>query len=188
MKSRPGCSSRVGAILLLGLALLIPVSVATGVSSAFPIHANDTSACQAIVAANPEVNSTMFQQVCAEPSFQSAFASWGAANFSYGYGSNSSIFWQFYWVAPCTNASWAGMSCTYQEYWDGDLATGAVGGPFLMQHLAICACGVVLVKSPPGAAPSVVFPLLVLGTGALVGAGATLWRARVSPVRPRRPT
>lgn len=192
MQHPQGLSARASKALLVGLILLLPVILASGgvseVGIGNPTNPNQPSACDAIIAEYPQVNSTMFREVCSEASFQAAFDALGVANFAYGSGGgggyNYSIFWQFEWVAPCTNLTVAGTNCTHQEYWVGNPETGEVSGPYTTQQPVICFCGVILVPSPQSPPTSPLFAIVVLLSGAVIGIGIALGHAR----KPRLPS
>jgi len=107
---------------------------------------------------------------------------WGLENFTYGstgVGSYLTLYWGFVWAAPCTNVTWNMSTCSYQETWSGDSTTGAVTGPVLQEYPWYgCACEVVLSPSSASPPPFPILPLIVLLSGALVGAALALARTR----------
>lgn len=111
------------------------------------VHAEQTSACSAILSAwGSSLNSTYFREACAEPSFQAAFDQWGLSNFTTGSGGGRGWvdnYYEFDWVGACTNASMArfGLQCSFQEYWTANLTSGTLSGPTVQEGPSACGCG-----------------------------------------------
>lgn len=185
MKNPSGFSMCAGVLVLVGVVALVTALAPCGSPGAWAGSGSApgvTSACATIIVQSPAVNSSLFQKVCSEPSFQSAFELWGASNFSFGNEGGGTVpfawFWQFAWVAPCTNDSFGTQNCMFQEYWLGSPTTGGVSGPFVMQYPEVCFCGG-LVKHPAPASPFPGgLPSIALGSGLLVGVGVAIWRSR----------
>jgi len=185
-----GLRFRSAGVAILGFALLasvlaVPLASVHGMGNekAMP----ETSACTALIAESPSINSTLFLKVCAEPAFQDAYQLAGTGNFTYGVGggpNGSFQIWEFSWEAACTNSTLKGQSCTFGEYWVGYPSNGTINGPFTTQHEAVCACG----SNPPG--PSLASELVVPGAfliaGATVGVCAAISAKRLKN-QPRQP-
>ncbi len=116
----------IGAVLTWGTAGI-------GTARGAPEPAQGSGACSTILAEYPNVNSTMFQEICAEPSFQSALDQWGVTNFSTGtsFGPGwADDYYQFVGVGYCSNTSWGGndQPCSVQEDLDREShVRGGVG-------------------------------------------------------------
>jgi len=88
-------------------------------------------------------NTTLFEKVCTQPSFVQAYNLHGVQGFtagesSQGYGRWVDVYYAFDWTASCTNRSWGVGTCSEQEYWDANVTTGNISGPFFAEFPASC--------------------------------------------------
>ncbi len=81
--------------------------------------------------------SKMFREICTSPDFIELSQTW-AENFTLSYGTQhgyGTVFYSFIWVAACSISTYGtGSSCTYQEYWAGNLTTNNVTGPYIQEE------------------------------------------------------
>jgi hypothetical protein len=140
--------------------------------------------CSSILAVYPGINSTMFQEICALPAFQSALQEWGVSNFTAGgaTGANWSIeYFGFFWIGSCLNSTWAGVEpqCSDQEYWAANLTSGMISGPILSEGPITCACPA---AEAPGT-PPIIGGILVAAVvaGAVLALVVILVRRKVRP-------
>jgi hypothetical protein len=138
--------------------------------------------------------SALWNETCILPSFIQTINRWGNLYLTYTGGSNNSTYWasgnltvsseynghkipsvQFgvFFSAPCTNVTGgAGLDCSYDTYWNGNVSTNEAAGPFTTEFL--CPGCHFIGPPPPGSAgggPS--FPAGWL-LGAAMAAGAAL--------------
>jgi|HubBroStandDraft_1064217.scaffolds.fasta_scaffold261067_1 hypothetical protein len=191
MTQAPGPRLRSAGMVILGVVLVasvLAVSPTPARAVGSRIGAPGASACSAIIAEAPTINSTLFQEVCAEPAFQAAYQEAGLGNFTYGEagGPNGGyLTWQFSWEAPCTNSTLKGMSCTFGEYWLGYPSNSTVMGPFTTQSLSACGCGLVP-RTNSVVAPEDVVTAAILVAAAIVGVGVAI-SAKGLKLPPQRP-
>jgi hypothetical protein len=80
--------------------------------------------------------SKMFREVCTSPEFIELSQTW-AESFAISYGTQhgyGTVFYSFIWLATCSNSTYGtASSCTYQEYWAGNLTTNNVTGPYIQE-------------------------------------------------------
>lgn len=190
MRQPPRSSIRRGTVFFIGFILLIPSltsSAGPAATSESQSHPLGTSACATVLAQMPTVNSSLFQKVCTEPSFAAALQMWGVANFTFGSASSAgyeTLYYGFFWSAPCSNPNSTGSVCSEQEYWTGNVTTQTVTGPFFKETPFICMCGAVLARPPPSP-PTVALltwvPALGLLAGAALAIGVSIRRRRRPP-------
>jgi hypothetical protein len=144
------------------------------------------AACATVVASVPGVNSALFLEVCAEPSFATALASYGVQNFSYGWESleGQILLYDYYflWTGACPPTSLTNGSglCGYQESWEANATSGNVSGPYLHEGPAACTyCPAELLAHPA-------FDLIVIVFAFVFGA-ASLVAIRIGWTHRRRP-
>jgi hypothetical protein len=141
----------------------------------------ESSACSAVLADNPEANSSLFQEACNEPAFLSAVEEWGTSNFTYGVGVSHgfrALYYTFEGQVACQNAS-DGSQCEEQEWWVANETTNSVSGPFYSQYPEICFCGEQPVPSPEPAAPTVWWIVVAAGLfGGALTVGSAIRRRR----------
>jgi hypothetical protein len=138
----------------------------------------ESSACSAVLADNPEANSSLFQEACNEPAFQSAVEEWGTSNFTYGVGVSHgfrALYYTFAGQVACQNAS-DGTQCEEQEWWVGNETTNSVSGPFYSQYPETCLCREQPAPSPGQSAPPVWW--IVVAAGFFAGALAVGYALR----------
>jgi hypothetical protein len=143
-------------------------------------------ACAAVVAVVPGVNSSLFLEVCTEPSFAAALASYGVQNFSYGWeslGGQIVLYgYSFLWTGACPPTSLTSGSglCAYQESWEANATSGNVSGPYLHVGPAACTYCPADILAPPGFDPIVIVFALVFGAASVV-AIRIVWTHRRRP-------
>jgi hypothetical protein len=156
------------------------------------------AACRAVAARFPNLaynvslspNSTvgltaqMFWRICATAAFVALVGRWSAVNFTLewaeGAGVVPRVFYAVYWVSACrVGSAEPGGPCSYQEYWTGDLYTGAVSGPWTQQSPVVCAC-------PAQTAPPAVSSFLDSPFASWPGPAIALAGAAVVVLRARR--
>lgn len=135
----------------------------------------------------------MFSQVCQTAEFGRLLADHGVQSFALGYSGNTrtgaeSVQFLFDWAGACTNATFVRLgvpSCSFTEYWSGNLSSGEVSGPFLQQGVAVCACAEV---PAGGGAPGLLLAGLVAAAAAgLLGVGILRRRRSKRPPPPPPP-
>ncbi|MGI0052934.1 MAG: hypothetical protein ACRECR_01560 [Thermoplasmata archaeon] len=155
------------------------------------------SACAMILAAYPDDDPAIFQQVCRQPAFEEADQEWGFSNFTEGEGSSggpngSSVTYGFFWSTGCSGPGPGSsrLACgeSDQEYWRGNLSSGNATGTYFEQYPSICA-GCPSVPDRSAFDTSVFDPILILifGLGAGLEAG-TIGLLRRRDRRPPRGT
>jgi hypothetical protein len=135
--------------------------------------AAESSACAAVLADNPEANSSLFQVACNEPTFMSAVQEWGALNFTYSSGGGngySDYYYTFSGHVACQNAS-EGTQCEEEEYWAANETTNLVSGPFYKQYPETCLCGE---QSAPSPSQGVALVWILVGAGLVIAALAVV--------------
>jgi hypothetical protein len=133
----------------------------------------ESSACSAVLADNPEANSSLFQEACNEPEFMAAVQEWGASNFTYASGGGdgySDFYYTFEGIVACQNAS-DGTQCQQQEWWVANETTNSVSGPFYSQYPEICLCAEQPAPSSGEATPTVWW---IVAAGGLFGGALTV--------------
>jgi hypothetical protein len=131
-----------------------PSSPCADIAATYPILANNTTT-------SPEV-ARMFWIVCQIPEFSTLLQKWGVGNFSLGFelqGTPGTPVDEWYvanesygvdWVSACTNPIFAeASSCTYTEYWKGNITMELVTGPFTTQHPTTYMGPGTIAPSPP---------------------------------------
>jgi uncharacterized protein (DUF2236 family) len=118
-------------------------------------------------------NSTLFQEICAEPQFQAALQERGVANFTTSElvdRGRTTFYLGFSWVDPCGNASRYSPTnqCAFQEYWEANVTSGTISGPVTTEGPVICSCGEV------AAASTRLQPVAILLIGGIVAVAASL--------------
>jgi hypothetical protein len=147
----------------------------------------ESSACAAVLAENPEANSSLFQEVCNEPAFLSAVQEWGTSSFWYAEGVSHGyrdLYYTFTGPVACQNAS-EGTQCEEEEYWAANTTTNSVSGPFYSQYPEACACEYQPAPSPTEAVLLVPLALLVAAGGLIGGALAVIIATLGRSVRSR---
>lgn len=145
-RSRSSSGVRVALTLVVGVVCASPWSLAgAGATSARGPLTQAASVCPPIPGYSGE-NSTLFEEICGEPSFQAALEERGFANFTTSelvVSGGTTFYLGFSWVAPCGNTTEYAPAndCEFQEDWQANVTSGTIAGPVSIEGPVICSCG-----------------------------------------------